>query len=546
MGLFDRFKNNNKNMGQSIEKPNTKQLMKIIKNNESNLEGQLNALEGINEDKYLMKIIKDRSINVEVRIKSVEKINDWKKLIKIATNPTDGGLFSSDFNRVRDACVERIEDDKILLKIIKLDCESRYAAVKTIHDENILIDIVNNDRLGRWALSNPNLKNKELLRKKAYESLDNISFVFSNPNFNDEREIGKILCFYYKDYRSFSQMQRNTFVHLLIYHIEDEQIVADVLKEFPNYNVLPDSMGKVIAKINNEEILGDICINAKNDRMKSTCLYEIKNEKILFDVFSNIYSPSNRDYIIKNVNDEDLLKEMLKIDAVSENRVKLCDKLNINYLNTDDEEILADLAISSDDKIQAGKALSKIEDQGILYNIAMDLDCDLDTFKKAVRKLNNVNRIKLALNYLHSDNDQLRFVINRINDQDALINIANNAENSLARKLAVDKVDDDSVREEYRNTRNEELEIQLQNEKEKMPLLDKILRSSSHNLLKYNWEDLGKDAESNGCYLLALKAYEVQDRVYASYDDYMTKSHSSKIKRNDDNIDRIKSKIGYD
>lgn len=150
-----------------------------------------------------------------------------------------------------------------------------------------------------------------------------------------------------------------------------------------------------------------------------------------------------------------------------------------------------------------------------------------------------------SLSVINMNENKIR-IYNELNDDEKdLIELMQNAYNDKIRYMASERIEDSSYKGEYEQERCRDLERQLESEKGKMPELYNILRSSSQNLLKYDWESRGKSAESKRCYLLALEAYTVQERIHSSLDNFARESYSSAIERNEANLERVRNMIGY-
>lgn len=570
MGLFDRFKTKTENEDSSGAKPKSKrQLIKIIKDKNSSLDVQLEALselddgevlkrvvmdenladevrlkalEKINDDSVLMPIIRSDEVCLEIRLRAVEKISDWTNLRGLARNTTVVGITKSEREKnleaVRNAATSRVEDDDLLFDIVKNDFPTKYEAIRTIRNEKMLMEIVDDEEIdfGYEALSNPNLKDREFLLKKAFENILYAKEVVRNPSFNDDRGLSQIVCHYI--IRDYDGQNVNLYA---IGKINDEKVLADIIKKFPGDKVTLDYIKDITIGIDDDVILEDIVLNAQNIILRELACEKIENEDILFNIF--IETGDFGYYIIPKISDKDRLNQILKKETTVSNRVKIYELLGITYDNTDDERILTDFVIYNDCNDHMG-VLAKIKDPKLLCEIADYSFCDLSTFKRIVRKLGDADRIDFAMHFKGND-EKVKFLISRISDEKDLIELMQNAYNDKIRYMASERIEDSSYKGEYEQERCRDLERQLESEKGKMPELYNILRSSSQNLLKYDWESRGKSAESKRCYLLALEAYTVQERIHSSLDNFARESYSSAIERNEANLERVRNMIGY-
>ena len=488
-----------------------------------------------------MAIIKSDKVCVEIRLRAIEKISDWTNLRGLARDTTVVGITNSEREKsleaVRDAATSRVEDDDLLFDLIKNDFPTKYEAIRTIRNEQMLMEIADDEQIsfGYWALSNPNLKDREFLLKKAFENTRYANQVVGNPSFDDENGLGQIVRHYItEDYDGKSVNIR------ALGKINDEKVLADIIKKFPKAKVVPDYIKDIMNRIDDEEVLEDIALNAKNSTPKEMACEKIENADILFNIYMQ-----NDDlgyYIIPKISDKDKLDEILKKERIVSNRVRIYELLGITYQNSDDERILADFVIYDSDNYSG--ALAKIKDPKILSEIADKSTCDLATFKRIVRKLDGADRLDFAKHF-YGDDEKVSFLMSRISDEKDLIELLQNASSDKIRHLASEKIEDSSYKSEYEQERCRELERQLESEKEKMPELYNILRSSSHNLLKHDWESQAKSAESERFYLLALEAYTVQERIHSSLDNFARESYKSAIKRNEANLESVRNMIGY-
>ena len=289
-------------------------------------EVKLAAVSKITDESILLQIART-DLNFDVLEMAINKINDESLLFDIAID-TKYNIQEYNYNPfVRLKALEKITDDNLLYKIVLENNEPKIYlnAIHQIQDIDLLTDLLLNCKLDEN-------KKETILYHKLFSDI----------------ELREILT---KTDDEFIK------VHA-IKHIDDEEMLKEILKEDSSYKVKIE----IISKIKDQETIKHYALHGTPIVRSEAVKYLQDNETLEHIVKTDNYSKVREMVIRCSKFDNQLLKDI----ALNDSEFVVC---NEAIRNISDDNILAEIAMITDDGAKRGACLNKIRDEDVLAEI---------------------------------------------------------------------------------------------------------------------------------------------------------------------------------
>lgn len=445
---------------------------------------RLAAVENI-DNEYALKDIVSAELISAVAIKAMEHINDEEFLQDICLNHPDSYLRLATINRICDESILPKQKLSLLLEemllndpdsyILKNVCENpnltnqdvlirvskshrdetlKRQAIRKITDEEILADFALNDSneyIRREAISNPNLKDLDVLYEIIRLDSDEFNRIMAIYKIPDEESLVKII---YKKpiHHRLAEIAQNISFSLNNYFLKILETETDEYRRQVAVNFITDS-----------DILKNIVLNGVNDEIRADAIKNrsFKNQRILDDLIFDESNPKVLFQIVSRIQNQELLSRFI------EDRLNYNDVIVKAISRLHDNDLLERLANHPDLRIrlEAVKKISKLKNQDeLLRDIALtEISEDISIVAVGAMKVRNTLievadkrreksiRIK-ALNQINPkrllDNFTGSIIRNSLADlpfELALKNMALNDSDEDIRKLATSKLNDELI-----------------------------------------------------------------------------------------------------
>lgn len=445
---------------------------------------RLAAVENIDNENVLKDIVSTELISA-VAIKAMEHINDEEFLQDICLNHPDSYLRLATINRICDESILPKQKLSLLLEemllndpdsyILKNVCENpnltnqdvlirvskshrdetlKRQAIRKITDEEILADFALNDSneyIRREAISNPNLKDLDVLYEIIRLDSDEFNRIMAIYKIPDEESLVKII---YKKpiHHRLAEIAQNISFSLNNYFLKILETETDEYRRQVAVNFITDSdiLKNIVLNGVNDEIRADAIKNRsfKNQRILDDLIFDESNPKVLFQIVSRIQNQellsrfiedrlNYNDIIVKAISrlhDNDLLERLANHPDL---RIRLEAVKKISKLKNQDE-LLRDIALTEISEDISIVAVGAMKVRNTLIEVA-----DKRREKSIrIKALNQINPKRLLDNFTGS------IIRNSLADlpfELALKNMALNDSDEDIRKLATSKLNDELI-----------------------------------------------------------------------------------------------------
>ena len=257
-------------------------------------------------------------------------------------------------------------------------------------------------------------------------------------------------------------------------------------------------------------------------KIRREAVKEISDEKILIDIAKSDDSPKVREEAINNINNQAVLKEIIETD--NDSLVQFFAFRNIenreDYLTTiTDQWLLAKIAERDEDESIAIKAVRNMSDERLLAGIVENFRIKNNVRIEAAKKITDKEIIVDILSKKLMNESIKLEIIKNIDDEKTRTEIEKETQvKMLGNKLLTEK-----------NTCNEDVYNMLISDKE---------------FFYHDCIQIASQLESNGCDIMALLAYIDEDIKNSGFDEQTAWLNQKNIKYVEDNINRLRDKIG--
>lgn len=350
-----------------------------------------------------------------IRLSAIQKLTNKELLAKIAISDKD--------MRVRKATVVKIDDIKILSKILNTDYY-KVSAEQRIHFTPEYFISKEDKDLCKFVIDR--ITDQSLICNLAINA--RYDFVKSQAieKLTDQMLLWKVAC------HCKSQSDGKAIVEKLT----DQKLLEKLVFETKDYFIRLISVKKIL----DQKILSKIALEDKDSSVRATAVENLTDQISLAKIAVVEDNDNIRKAAVAKLFDQNLLSKIALEDRDSNVRTTAIEKLT-------DQIALAKIAIESKDYFNRNAAVKKLIDKVLLAKIALeDKDAGLEAFKK-LDPTDKVLLIKLAL----ESNCKFvrRYAIEKRNlDQTTLAKISIKDEDHEVRNAAVVQLTDQKLLEE--------------------------------------------------------------------------------------------------
>lgn len=369
-------------------------------------------------------VLKDIALNAKFytsRLEATKRITDENVLFDIAMNDMSVSvtqmamLCIDDEELLRETifqcphtshAIKRIENQSILLDIIKGDCPDFYRsdACRKISDEKDLKDIFLNDSnidVRRQAISNYHLRDKAFLADVAFNDPDPYirQSAVSNYNLSDETILKEIAL----------NDSEGIVCRAAVEKIENINILEDIIYRIDDAYACWKILGK--ENFTNQRILEEFGLSSQEKDVREVCARKITNKEILEEIALNDESEYVRSEAIENPNftDQDLLKSLALNDESESVRRQSLRKIT-------DNDFLCEIFYNGDESVRSSACGGIIDENVLKYIVENERDEYIQRI--ACWRIEDVEFLKWAVGYY---GDYLAMdICSRIDDEEFL------------------------------------------------------------------------------------------------------------------------------
>lgn len=318
--------------------------------------------------------------------------------------------------------------------------------------------------------------------------------------------------------------------------LTDQNLIAEVVRKVSHLQVKDSAL----SKINDQDILYKIVIDKNiKDIYRFSALNKLSDQNLIIEVVRKVPHLEVKDSALSKINDQKILYNMVMDKNIKDVYFK---KRIIQHIK--DENLLINIIQDDSTYDVVSAALENIVDQGLIFSIATS-DRYKENHFEAISKLTNKKDLYYVAQY-GNDNDREK-AVQKINDQNFLIQVVKTDKNKRIQYIAIKKITDQNFLINFINNSNDSnlKEIAIQNITDQK-YLKNFINTHSHNYLRElairqinNEKTLSEIAYSDSNFnarLVAIELIEDQELLKNIY----SKSDNIQIKLG--TLDKIRDK----